>query len=124
MDSADTSFGFTDMTAAVLRELRGGRRAGETDPADRFVASGDGSPFFAHHLRPLREASPATGPHAEPIRQNDGPDTYLSRRAPGIVRRTFETASGDATRPGTEGGTSEEAGTESARGLQKESENR
>lgn len=114
MDSADTSIGFTDTTTAVLRELRGERRGATAgpDPADRFVASGDGSPFFAHHLRRLREASPAAGPHAEPIRQDDGPDSYFSRQAPGIVRRTFEASSGT--------GVAEE----SARGLQEEPESR
>lgn len=123
MDSAHTSFGFTGMRAAVLRELRGERRgaAGDgLDPADRFVASGAGSPFFAHHLRPLREASPAAGPQAEPIRRDDGPDTYLSRQAPSIIRRTFETTSGIT---GPADGEQVALGgdpRESARGLQRE----
>lgn len=114
MDSADTSLGFTDTTTAVLRELRGERRGATAgpDPADHFVSSGDGSPFFAHHLRRLREASPAAGPHAEPIRQDDGPDSYFSRQAPGIVRRTFEASSGTG------------AAAESARGLQEEPKSR
>lgn len=121
MDRADTSIGFTDMTAAVLRELRGERRGANAgpDPADHFVSSGDGSPFFAHHLRRLREASPATGPHAEPIRQDDGPDSYFSRQAPGIVRRTFEAPSETGASAGEALG---ESAAESARGLQEEPE--
>lgn len=125
MDSADTSFGYTGTTAALLRELRGERRAatGGLAAADRFVSSGDGSAFFAHHLRPLREASsPPTGPHAEPMRRDDGPDIYRSRQAAGIVRRTFETSSGMSAPSGAEDETSEKAGAESARGLQEEPE--
>lgn len=114
MDNADTSMGFTDMTTAVLRELRGERRGATagSGPADRFVSSGDGSPFFAHHLRRLREASPAAGPQAEPIRRDDGPDSYFSRQAPGIVRRSFEASA----RTG--------ADVESTRGVQEDPESR
>lgn len=111
MDSADTTFGFTDMTTAVLRELRGERRGANVGPdaADHFVASADGGSAFSHHLRRQQEAFSATGPRAESIGRDNGPDIYSNRQAPGIVRRTFEASAQKAG-----------ATTESARGLQEE----
>ncbi|MGH9381642.1 MAG: hypothetical protein ACRD2Z_13660 [Thermoanaerobaculia bacterium] len=94
MDSGNTKLDPTGIADTVLRELRGecsDATLANAHPEDRFVSSGSAGASFTQRLRSVRQASPATGLGLQVLRNEDGgPDAYLSRGTPGIIRRAFE----------------------------------